>query len=157
MTTERSKVAFLVLHILIFAYASRSVAATDFRMIDTARLHSMVVDNAYRLEGGRERQFTVIDARSKEEYDEAHIFGAISVPEKDFEKYAALLPKDKDLPLVVYCNGMKPPVCKKWADKAAAEGYTDITIYSEGFTVWKDSRMPIAPFTKAFNNQDANR
>jgi hypothetical protein len=34
----------------------------------------MIVKNAYRLEGGRARQVTVTDARTKKEYDEAHIF-----------------------------------------------------------------------------------
>lgn len=95
MTKEKAKVISLVLTVLVLALASRAVAA-DFKKIDTERLHSMVVDDAYRLEGGREKLFTVIDARSKEEYGEAHIFTAVSVPEKDFEKTKALLPKDKE-------------------------------------------------------------
>ena len=104
---ERNKVliiTLIVLAVMTFASVSKSLDGSDFKTIDTAQLHSMIVDNAYRLEGGREKQFTVIDARTKEEYDEAHIFSAISIPENSFEKSVNLLPKDKGMLLVVYCN-----------------------------------------------------
>ncbi len=105
----------------------------------------MIVDNAYRIEGGREEYFTVIDTRTKVEYDEAHIFSAISIPENDFDKSSYLLPKDKSMLIVVYCNDREIETVKKWADKAADAGYINIAIYSEGFQVWKTNKMPIAP------------
>ncbi len=133
------------LFIVAAALVSNFSVASDFKTIDTAQLHSMVVDNAYRLEAGRERQFTVIDARMEEEYDEAHVFSAISIPEKGFEKSVGLLPKDKGALLVVYCNDAKLETSKKWAGKAAAAGYTHIVIYSERFSAWVKHNMPIAP------------
>ena len=136
-------IAFLI---FTFVFVSKSFAGSDFKMIDTAQLHSMIVDNAYKLEGGRERQFTVIDARPKEDYDEAHIFSAISIPEKDFEKSTDILPQDKGVLLMVYCNNMKSGASRKWAEKAKTAGYTNIAIYSEGFPVWKVKKMPIVPF-----------
>jgi rhodanese-related sulfurtransferase len=107
----------------------------------------MIVDNAYRMEGGREKHFTIIDTRTKEEYDEAHIFSAISIPEEDFDKSIYLLPKDKGVLLVVYCNDREIEKITKWADKAADAGYVNIAIYSEGFQVWRAMKMPIAPLT----------
>jgi len=139
-----SKTLFALL-LFTFIFVSKSFAASDFKIIDTAQLHSMIVDNAYRLEGGREKQFTVIDARTKEEYDETHIFGAISIPEKDFEQFTTLLPEDKNVQLVVYCNDIRFGTSTKWASKAAAHGYTNIVIYSEGFSAWKARHMPTAP------------
>jgi rhodanese-related sulfurtransferase len=130
--------AFIVMPIL------NSRAEADFRTIDTARLHRMVVDNAYRLEAGRERDFTVIDARLKEKYDAAHVASAISIPEKDLEKSFALLGDDKGRLLVVYGNGGKMERSRRWADRAAAAGYSNIVIYSEGFTAWKEKKMPVA-------------
>ena len=76
--TPKILIAFLL---FIFASVSKSLAESDFKMIDTAQLHSMIVYNAYKLEGGRVRQFAVIDARTKEDYNEAHIFSTISIPE----------------------------------------------------------------------------
>jgi rhodanese-related sulfurtransferase len=139
-----SKTLF-ALSLFIFIFVSESIAVPDFKTIDTAKLRSMIVDNAYKLEGGREKQFTVIDARTKEEYKESHIFSAISFPEKDFEEFVALLPKDKRVQLVVYCNDIKSGTSTKWASKAAAHGYTNIVIYSEGFSAWKVQHMPTAP------------
>jgi rhodanese-related sulfurtransferase len=140
--TPKILIAFLI---FTFVFVETSLAVSDFKVIDTAQLHSMIVDNAYKLEGGRERQFTVIDARTKGEYDEAHIFSAISIPEKDFEKSTDSLPNDKGVLLVVYCNSMKSGVSRLWADKAKTAGYTNIAIYSDGFPVWKEEKMPIAP------------
>ena len=138
-------ITLIALAVTTFASVSNSLAGSDFKTIDTAQLHSMIVDNAYRLEGGREKQFTVIDARTKEEYDEAHIFSAISIPVDGFEKSVHFLPKDRGMLLVVYCDDAKAETSRKWAGKAASVGYTNLSIYSEGFLIWKERRMPIAP------------
>lgn len=130
--------------VLFFLIVPSSFAGPDFKTIDTVQLHSMVVDNAYRMEGGRELRFTVIDARTKKEYDEDHIISAISIPENGFEKSMDLLPKDKGMPLVVYGNGATSETGRKWAGKAASQGYTNLFIYLEGFPVWKEKHMPIA-------------
>jgi rhodanese-related sulfurtransferase len=138
-------ITLIALAVMTFASVPNSLAGSDFKTIDTVQLHSMIVDNAYRLEGGREQQFTVIDARTKEEYDEAHVFSAISIPENGLEKSINLLPKDRGMLLVVYCSAAKSETSKKWADKAAAAGYTNLAVYSEGFLVWKEKKMPVAP------------
>ncbi len=135
----------LVLTVMIFVSTSSAVAAFDFKTVDTAELHSMIVDNAYRLEGGREKHFTVIDARTKEEYDDYHIFSAISVPAGRFEGSAKLLPKDKSELLIVYGNDARDETCRKWAAKASSAGYTNVAVYSEGIQLWKEKKMPIAP------------
>jgi len=133
--------------VFTLAFVSNSYPGPDFKAIDTLQLHSMIVNNAYRIEGGREKHFTVIDARTKEEFDEAHIFSAISIPEKDFDTLIYLLPKDKGVLLIVYCNDREIETIKKWTDKAADAGFINIAIYSEGFQVWKTNKMPIAPLT----------
>ena len=136
--------SFFVFTLALF---SISFAGPDFKRIDTSKLNSMIVENAYRMEGGREKHFTIIDTRTKEEYDEAHIFSAISIPEKDFDESIYLLPKDTGMLLVVYCNDREIEKITKWAGKAADAGYVNIAIYSEGFQVWRTMKMPIAPLT----------
>lgn len=130
--------------LFVLVLAAAAPAAPGFGTVDTAGLHSMVVDNAYRIEAGRQKQFAVVDARTKEEYDEAHIFSAISVPEGDFERFVSLLPKDRSTQVVVYCDD-RTGTDRKWADRAAALGYTNIVIYGEGFSAWKEQHMPTAP------------
>ncbi len=131
--------------VITFLLVSNSWAGSDVMTIDTARLHSMIVDNAYRLEAGQEKQFMVIDARTKEEYNETHIFSAISIPEKYFEKLVNLLPRDKGVLIVIYDNDINSGTGVQWAVKATTAGYTNIVIYSEGFPAWKQKHMPIAP------------
>lgn len=134
----------LSLMVSIFIFATTSLAGLNFKTIDTAKVHSMVVNNAYELEAGREKQVIIIDARTKKEYDEAHIFSSISIPENDFEKSMNLIPRDKEMILIVYSNDAKSETSQKWAEKAAAAGYLNIVIYQEGFQIWKKNKMPIA-------------
>ena len=138
-----------VLFVIAAALVQASWAGPDFRTIDTAELHEMVVDNAFTREGGREERFTIIDARTKQEYDQAHIFSAISVPENDFAGSSRVLPQNKDELLVVYCSGAREcETSRKWANDAAAAGYRNVAIYKEGFQVWKDKKMPVASLEK---------
>ncbi len=113
-------------------------------MIDTALLHSMVVENAYRMEAGRKMKFMIVDARTAEEYRESHVMGAVSIPEKEFEKSQKLLPKDKGTLMVVYCNDKKCVRSRKWAALAVSAGYTNVVVYADGFPHWQERHMPVA-------------
>jgi rhodanese-related sulfurtransferase len=130
--------------VLAAVSASRSFATLRDQMIDTSLLHAMVVENVYRMEAGRQIKFLIVDARSTEEYKEAHVLGAVSIPEKDFEKYKKDLPKDRTALVVVYCNDTKCIRSRRWATKAVAAGFSNIVIYSDGFPHWREQRMPIA-------------
>ncbi len=137
------KKILITLFILTFALISNLWAESGYKMVDTSRLHSMVMDNAHELESGRASQFMIIDARAQEEYNESHIFTAIDVSEKDFEESVNLLPNNKGVLLVIYCNDSG--VSRKWLDKAKTAGYTNVVIYSDRFSVWKERNMPVAP------------
>ena len=78
------------------------------------------------------QNFTLVDARTADEYQVAHLVGAVNITEKDFEKSLALLPKEKGALVVLYCNGVKCGKSKKVAAKAKAAGYTDLVIYADG-------------------------
>jgi rhodanese-related sulfurtransferase len=109
-------------------------ADTEFKSVSTEVLKEM-------LDGKKE--FTLIDARTKEEYQEAHIGKSVNITEKDFDKLAATLPSDKGELLVLYCNGIKCGKSKKVAAKATEAGYRNLLIYGEGFPVWEEKGMPI--------------
>ncbi len=85
----------------------------------------------------------VIDARNPEEYQEVHIKGAINVPVNKFQDFKHLLPKDKTVRLIFYCNGVKCGKSKRSAKKAAEEGYTNISVFAEGMPVWEEKGYPI--------------
>lgn len=48
--------------------------------------------------------FTLIDARSPDEFGQGHVEGAINIPFDSLQDHLSLLPEDKAAPLVVYCR-----------------------------------------------------
>lgn len=48
----------------------------------------------------------IIDSRpTKPKYIQGHIPGALSIPDKDYDKLKGILPIDKNIPLIFYCGG----------------------------------------------------
>ncbi|MBI3550511.1 MAG: rhodanese-like domain-containing protein [Elusimicrobia bacterium] len=84
-----------------------------------------------------ERKFSLIDVRSRVEFEESHIDGAANLPARLFKEKLAAFVKDKDRELVLYCGA---PVCfgkvKQAADDAAALGYKKVRAYEEGLAAW---------------------
>jgi rhodanese-related sulfurtransferase len=128
-------VFFFVTATQIFLFPAYAGTA-DFTLISTEQLKTM-------MDG--EKNFLLVDSRTKEEYQEAHIAGAISIPEKSFDENVSLLPKDKNHLVVFYCNGVKCGKSKKAAKKASDLGYGNVLIYAEGFPVWEEKGLKIVP------------
>ena len=105
-----------------------------FRLIDTEGLKALL-DNGVEV--------AVFDARNPEEFQEVHIKGAESLPEKKFEESVHLLPSAKSQLIVFYCNGVKCGKSKKAAQKTIAMGYKNVLVYAEGMPVWEEKGMPI--------------
>ena len=129
---------FLLAGILLIAAAHSSArgAETEFKVITTDQLKAMIE---------QKKEILLIDARTKEEYQEAHIDNALSIPENKFEESTSLLPADKNRLMVFYCNGVKCGKSKKAAKKADAMGYKNILVYGEGFPVWEEKGHKIVP------------
>jgi len=85
----------------------------------------------------------VVDSRSAEEYLEAHIKNALSIPVSKLEKDVSMLPTSKDTRLVFYCNGVKCGKSGKSAKIAVDSGYRDVTVYADGMPVWEEKGYPI--------------
>lgn len=117
---------------IVMLTLSPAMAAADFAVISTEQLKQFV---------DQKEKMTLIDARSPAEYREAHISGAINIPEKEFEATRQQLPAEKDALLVFYCNGVKCGKSKKVANLVQPLGYTNILIYSEGIPVWEEQNF----------------
>ncbi len=109
---------------------SATALANDYAVIDHSGLKALVDADTH--------SFLLIDARNPEEYRESHISGAINIPEKKFGSFAGLLPTDKKMSLIFYCNGIKCGKSKKAAKKANDLGYTNILVFAEGMPVWEE-------------------
>ena len=91
----------------------------------------------------------IVDARPLRKAKAGRVPGALMIPDSQFDKYAGLLPANKDTPLFFYCGGLKCPLSAKSAVKAKALGYTKVALYQVGYPDWKKAtglvEMVVAP------------
>lgn len=83
----------------------------------------------------------LLDVRSREEYNKAHITGAVSIPFEELKKQTAKLPKDREL--IVYCRG---PYCVLSVNAVAllrSKGIQALRLTS-GFSDWHGARTESA-------------
>ena len=117
-----------------YTFTNYKVAGDAYGLIDTEGLKSML---------DRGIEVVVFDARNPEEYQEVHIKGAESLPQKKFDQFNHLLPRSKSKLIAFYCSEVKCGKSKKAAKKALALGYGNVLVYAEGMAVWKEKGMPV--------------
>ena len=71
-----------------------------------------------------ENGYVILDVRTQEEYDEAHIGGAILIPDYEIAVKAESLLKDKNQLILVYCRSGRRS--KLAASELVSLGYTNI-------------------------------
>lgn len=97
----------------------------------------------------------VYDVRDEEEYEKAHVPGAISLPYKEAsakevgfdpadDQFALnKLPKDKNAPLVMYCDGTICWKSYKSSVMAIQAGWKNVYWFRGGFPEWKEASKPV--------------
>jgi rhodanese-related sulfurtransferase len=97
----------------------------------------------------------VYDVRGDEEYQAAHLPGAVWVPYKEAsakevgfdasdDQFALnKLPKDKGAPLMMYCDGTICWKSYKSATMAIQAGWKNVYWFRGGFPEWKEAGMPV--------------
>lgn len=78
----------------------------------------------------------IVDARPSRKFAKGHIPVAINIPQSQFKKRIAKLPKDKSTALIYYCGGLKCPLSHKSARQAEALGYSNVYVYAAGYPDW---------------------
>jgi rhodanese-related sulfurtransferase len=122
-----------LIFVLVFMLGYMAVAgaeANTYKIIDHAALKAKIEAD--------QRNFLLVDARNPEEYREAHIPGAINIPQKKMAEYHGLLPADKHSQIIFYCNGVKCGKSKKAAKRAIELGYSNVWVFADGMPVWEE-------------------
>jgi molybdopterin/thiamine biosynthesis adenylyltransferase/rhodanese-related sulfurtransferase len=94
-----------------------------------------------RLETRKERPFTLVDVREKDEFRAGFIPGAVHIPRAHLEMQAEQKLPDKNAEIILYCAG---GTRSAFAAKTLAEfGYSNVISANPGFVRWKDLKYPI--------------
>lgn len=93
----RSSYLLMVVAGLLLCWATPVIAGDVFTYITSEELKTRV--------DLKEPGLVLVDTRSTEEYQEAHIKGAISIPWVRLEKDPAALNFPKDSKILFYCTG----------------------------------------------------
>ena len=113
------KWSLLILGLLLLLTACSSPTKNNQEMV----FLNITAEEARKLMDSEEGCI-ILDVRSREEYDQGHIPGAILIPDTEIEAKAADLLPDKDQLILVYCRSGRRS--KLAAQSLADLGYTNI-------------------------------
>lgn len=78
----------------------------------------------------------LLDARPREQFNSAHIPGAISMPLNEIPAYADQL--DRNQLIVTYCGNYHCPISTKAATELMSLGFTNVWDYKGGIKEWQE-------------------
>jgi rhodanese-related sulfurtransferase len=90
---NKAKISLFSLVVMLFL---SSVASAQFSVINAQDVKTWMTGK---------KQVALIDARPADEYQQAHIPGAINIPADRMKMETARLPKGKTVPIIFYCRG----------------------------------------------------
>lgn len=86
-----------------------------------------------------------VDARSREDYEDGHIKGAVSLPVGQFDESINTFRGQYSTysSIVTYCSGRTCEDSRRLADLLFDEGYTNVTVMIDGYPGWESEGYPI--------------
>ena len=125
-----NKITIVLLAILLIVTLSACGAKRD---ADASGYQSISQEDAKKLMED-EKDYVILDVRTKEEYDEVHIPGATLLPVDAVSEQAEEILPDKDQLILVYCRSGNRS--KRAAKQLAKLGYTKVKEFG-GINTWK--------------------
>jgi len=121
---------------LLSSFILLAACATDGQNATGPRI--TIEELAERIQDGAAP--AILDVRSKGEFDDGHIPGAIHIPYGDLSKRLSELPVKQDGELVVYC---KSGLRAGWAEKTLSEaGYINVRDLKGQWKAWQAADHP---------------
>jgi len=112
----------------------------DIKKFDTQKVKKISIKDAINLYNNRKALF--VDARTEIDFLNAHIPGAINLPEKEFDEFINdfLTKIDSQTTIITYCNGTDCPLAKNLSEKLVFVGYDNVYYLINGLNRWKENR-----------------
>ena len=86
-----------------------------------------------------------VDARTRDNYDDGHIPGAVSLPVGQFDEHIDVFLDQHDIqqPIVTYCSGRTCEDSHNLAQLLMDFGYSDVKIFIDGYPGWEAEGYPV--------------
>ena len=86
-----------------------------------------------------------VDARTRDNYDDGHIPGAVSLPVRQFDELIDTFMDEHAIeqPIVIYCSGRTCEDSHNLAQLLMDFGYVDVKVFIDGFPGWQAEGYPI--------------
>ncbi len=85
-------------------------------------------------------KFVLVDVRDREDYEEEHIKGAISIPLREVNMRAKTFELDREI--IVYCGSFTCQMSVKAAKILTSKGFKEVVEYEGGLLDWKGAGLP---------------
>lgn len=119
--------------------------SVDARFSDSAG-DSMVISLEQARTLFEQKSILFLDARPKEQYDEGHIDGALSLPQQEAENYfvqlASKLDNTVDKTIITYCDGETCELSHELALFLKEMGFDNVRVLVNGWSVWNEAGLP---------------
>jgi rhodanese-related sulfurtransferase len=120
---------------VITANAKDDAVVVDLE-IDDVRIAKQIYDSG---------KAVFVDARSREDYEDGHIKGAVSLPVGQFDESINTFRGQYSTysSIVTYCSGRTCEDSHRLAHLLFDEGYTNVTVMIDGYPGWESEGYPI--------------
>ena len=120
---------------VITAKAKNDVVAGKFEIQDATHAKQL-------FDGGN---VLFVDARTRDNYDEGHIPGAVALPVGQFDELidAFLDQQTIEQPIVTYCSGRTCEDSHNLAQLLMDFGYSDVKVFIDGYPGWEAEGYPV--------------
>jgi len=129
-----SRLARALLPLLALALAPAARAQAQPAVVDAEHVKAWI---------GSKRKMLIVDSRNPDEYAQAHLPGAVSIPADQTRAQSDRLPRDKGMLVVFYCRGTGCTLSQASAQQAAALGHSYLMIYQAGMPDWLLKGYPV--------------
>jgi len=113
---------------------------------DAPVIHELEITDVHvakEIHDGKKAVF--LDARSRENYMDGHIAGAVSLPVNRFEEEIESLEKRYPYStyLITYCSGRECDDSHELAQNLLMVGYENVSVFIDGYPGWRNEGFPV--------------
>ena len=131
----RKRIAVLTLTVLlVLSIFSGCSAESEDTMDNKNNSYEQITPSEAKALMDEEENYVILDVRTQEEFDEAHINGAILIPDYEIGEKAESILTDKEQLILVYCRSGRRS--KLAADELVSLGYTNVKEFG-GIIDWE--------------------